>query len=210
MVEQHPPQAPDRRAPVFFLSYAETPRRDWVRQFFEELSDHVAELMGFPASGDVGFMNVNMGAGRVWSKELAFAVGHCSVFVALLSPRYYTSEWCAREWHAFASRLPDNILAPEDTAMLPVIWTKKGVAAPAMIDRLQRFQPIPPPDGIERRYGREGVYGLRVRQLESSDYDMVVWRLANEIADLAERLHVPSKVATDFEGLPGAFEEEPS
>ncbi|WP_238015355.1 TIR-like protein FxsC [Dactylosporangium sp. AC04546] len=204
MVEEQPPQAPDRRAPVFFLSYAQSgARNDWVPQFFDELSDHVGELMGIPPPL-VGFINTDMRTGTDWNEELAFAVGHCRVFVALLSPLYFTSPWCALEWHAFASRLPGG----GSKTMLPVLWTVGNGPIPRKIDRLQRFLPTPPPDGIQRRYGKEGVYGLRAA--ESSDYGMVVWRLANAIADAAEKDHVPPSDATGFEGLPESFEEDPS
>ncbi|MET7396394.1 TIR-like protein FxsC [Dactylosporangium sp. NPDC005572] len=203
MVEEQPPLVPHPRAPVFFLSYAQSAANDWVPQFFEELSDHVGELMGKPASF-VGFMNSEMRTGTDWSEELAFAVGHCQVFVALLSQRYYGSKYCALEWHAFARRMPDVSPAPRSTAMLPVLWSKGRGAVPAKIDRLQRFLPSPPPPDIQRRYGKEGVYGLRIA--DSSAYDLVVWRLANTIVELADNHHVPPSDATDFEGLPDAFE----
>src|SRR3954466_15961762 len=91
--------------PLFFLSYARSRLRPddgsdpdrFAAKFFADLSDNVAHLTGAALPG---FMDRHTAAGTPWSDRLSEALGTCRVFVALLSPSYFTSEWCGREWAA--------------------------------------------------------------------------------------------------------------
>src|SRR5689334_3703665 len=109
------PRGRDPREPVFFLSYPRppqvrrtTPRTQDVRQFparfFEDVSEHVAQLMGTGPGEDPGSMDIQTQPGTEWNDKLRRAVGTCQVFVPLLSPGWQTSPWCQLEWQAFSRR----------------------------------------------------------------------------------------------------------
>lgn len=65
--------------------------------------------------------------GERWSGDLRWAVGNCSVFVALLSDRYlHGSTWCAMEWDLFSRRemrARSGPRAEAESAILPILWT---------------------------------------------------------------------------------------
>jgi hypothetical protein len=85
-------QAP--AAPLFFLSYAHSQRREsnpYVARLFDDLSMHVNEMVPYGNRGDPGFMDRSMGGGERWSRELLTAAGTCQVFVALISGPYVAS-----------------------------------------------------------------------------------------------------------------------
>jgi hypothetical protein len=189
----------DPRAPLFFLSYARAARNlhptgpphdpnRQVVQFFDDLSENVAELVSRPPGADPGFMDRSIPDGGHWTPELLGALGTCQVFVPLLSVPYFQSKWCGMEWHAFAQRTmirTGDSASDHQTGIIPVVWapTPPG-AAPAVVRAVQRFTPagLPDPDTAEH-YKREGVYGLLRLRLEDA-YQAVVWRLAQRIAQL--------------------------
>lgn len=216
--EAHP------NAPVFFLSYARVARRagepardvnEKRHQFFLALSDHIHELMGLEAGSRPGFIDDSMDGGQVWTEELAFAIGHCQVFVPLLSQRYLRSEWCAREWDAFTRRpvVPNSKVmgAGKGTSVIPVIWTVVQHAdIPLKISRVQRFAPTGLPSGtVEDMYEREGIYGLPQLGAEGREaYEAAVWRLAQRIVRATHERWVKPRVPTDMHELRADFEED--
>jgi len=217
------PVTADVGAPVFFLSYArrhprlpEPPRElnNEALQFYVELSKHVYELLGLPAGCDAGFMDGEVDGGQKWSLELAHAIGHCQVFVPLISPHYLTSEWCAREWHAFTRRpvraRPSAKPSPGDTPVIPVLWSYVETdRLPLAIRQVQLFTPARLPQrDIAALYRAEGLYGLlNLGEVGKQAYEAVVWRLAQRIA-LAFGTHdVEPGEIDDFENLRSWFGE---
>lgn len=185
------------RAPLFFLSYAHAA---WQRsqgarsepyqriaEFFDDLSENVAQLIARPPGADPGFMDRAIPGGSRWTPELLEAVGNCQVFVALLSDPYVSSTWCGMEWYAFSqrtviSRAGDG--AGHQTGIIPVIWTPVPEARlPKVVREVQRFSPRGLPDmNIPARYEADGVFGVRNIGLDTY-YQGVVWRLAQRIAE---------------------------
>jgi hypothetical protein len=179
---------PRPRAPLFFLSYARAGRPSGqVVEFFNDLSEDVAELVGRPAGSDPGFMDRSMRTGVRWLGELLQAVGSCQVFVALLSDPYVTSEWCRIEWHAFSRRTVLAISGDDvthRTGVIPVIWTPMPERRlPPVVSAVQRFEPRGlAGEDIGRQYQEEGVYGFK-RLNQEDMYRCAVYRLAQAIAE---------------------------
>jgi hypothetical protein len=178
-----------RAAPLFFFSYAHGGRQNpLVAQFFNDLSEDVAEAVGRPTGSDPGFMDRAMRTGIRWSGGLRKAVGSCQVFIALLSDPYVTSQWCGKEWCAYSrrtvlSRAGDD--ATDVTGIIPVTWATPmpDSRVPPSVGLVQRFLPRElPGQNICAQYEAEGVYGLMRQRLEMP-YRCVVWRLAQTIAD---------------------------
>jgi hypothetical protein len=218
--EGEPPRGDVRpiRGPVFFLSHARVPRSsdafadprtsEWpVNRLFEDLSTHVAELVSLPVGVDPGFLDREMDGGTRWESELLSAVGTCQVFVPLLSENYLSSEWCAREWDAFARRPVRRRPTPPShnkTSILPVTWVPMTGALPTMVSQLQLFRPQRLQNSsVAQRYTAEGVYGLI--HMRDEAYSTVVWRLAQEIVALYHSNHVEPKIARDSYRLRSSF-----
>lgn len=204
--------AVDPRLPLFFVSYAHTPSsHDSVLEFFEDLSNHVRELVGRGPGADPGFLDRrSLTGGRPWTPELLRAVGACQVFIPLISTSLFESTWCGYEWDAFsrrqvvnrATRLPDL-----ETAILPVIWASVDPERePKAVKRIQRFTPTGLPTSVVKMYEEEGIYGLRILDMDA--YQAVVWRLAQRVVGLTRTYLVHPMTITDADQLRNVFTEE--
>jgi hypothetical protein len=123
--------------PVFFVSYrrpyepgsptlASRPLRPEVRQFFQDLTEDVGELIGAPLGHHLGYLDRADSVGVGWERHWLTAIGTCQVLICLMSePLLRDSKWCAREWHAFARRRvsPNSASAlTGGSPIVPVIW----------------------------------------------------------------------------------------
>lgn len=201
----------DRTGRLFFISYARPSGRNLgkEKQFYKDLSEDVGELQGREVGQYPGFMDFNMKPGTIWSPELLEAVGHCQVLIPLLSRSLTTSEWCAKEWHAFSLRsIEAQPNAPQlgsrfGSGILPVLWTPmKKTRLPRVIGNIQIFAPADP--DLADLYEQHGIYGLTIEDKEA--YRRVVWELAQQIDLLLETYHVvPGRPEVDK--LLNIFEE---
>ncbi|MEU8376141.1 TIR-like protein FxsC [Micromonospora sp. NPDC048894] len=212
----------DPHAPVFFLSYARTMSirsgvfRDTsqkVFQFFVDLSDQVTELLSLQPGRTAGFLDRALDSGQMWTTELAFAAGHCQVFVPLISPQYARSALCTWEWNAFVRRQqrrrPDAQKGPGQLPIIPVNWavTSHPRDLPEAIRRRQMFSPTNLPPDIAPQYQQEGIYGLlRLGHNGKDAYDAVVWRLAQRVVLAAKTQWVEPHVS-QVDELSHEFEE---
>ena len=207
-----------REGPIFFLSYAHSrPGRAAARRgpnpaiikLFDDLCVHVSEMVPQPDGIDLGFMDRSMDGGDRWNQELLTALGTSQVFVALVSAPYAQSRWCALEWDAFARRAVTRLspAAANGTAILPVNWAAPPPVLPKVIAEVRTFAPkdLPAPE-IHARYHGEGLYGLA--SLGSSDYDAVVWRLAQRIVALLGQLTVHPRIPSGPSELVNVFLDE--
>jgi hypothetical protein len=217
------PAAPD--APVFFVSYrrsfipdrptvAARPYGKEVLQFFEDLTDDVGELIGAPLDYKPGYLDRADSFGTVWEQQLLTAIGTCQVLVCLLSePLLRDSEWCAREWHAFARRKisPNPALSRTgESAIVPVIWMPLGLAfeLPPAVSQIGYYIPPDLPDpGYETAYRQNGLLGL-IRSGQNKAYRAIVWKLAMHVNRVRQSCVVMPDVPADISELPTSFEED--
>lgn len=188
----------------FFLSYAKGDDEDFVDQFYRDLSTEVRLLAGEDSGTEVGFLDTHsIQFGADWSENLVNALSECCSFVALLSPRYFLSVACGREWTIFADRVrrqPNPAPSPGiPSAMLPVAWlptTMHEVAA-----ALQHTT-----DEFGEAYRRYGFRQLLRLQRNRDDYLEAVSTLASHIVRVANE-HAPARhrPAAAFEEIPSAF-----
>ncbi|MEU6366413.1 TIR-like protein FxsC [Streptomyces sp. NPDC046931] len=210
-------------APYFYLSYAHTPRGDAsaldpnapISRLFRDLNDHIRNLTGPPsdrarfgrgagAGLRAGFMDRStIGVGQPWSEEMSDALATCRVFVPLYSPRYFTSNWCGREWAAFTHRRShlrfDNSRSP--SAIVPILWTPiEARDLPLPAQQLQFVHP-----DLGERYHELGLYGLTRIASFRTDYQRAVYRLAQRIVEVAESVIVEPASRDDVVEAPDAF-----
>jgi hypothetical protein len=183
----------DERTP-FFVSYRRADARNGdgaaapdevVQQFHHKLSDDVGQLIALPRGHDIGFLDTDrMPGGTIWHPELLRALGSCQVLVALMSVPYLKSEWCGKEWNAFASRrrILQRSAEPNKSNIVPIRWAPipDNIKIPAAVTgHTNIFSPKKTgrnPD-LSGQYNANGLYHL----LEAGENDSaheIIWQIA--------------------------------
>jgi len=86
-----------------FVSYAHAPLlEDMLRPVLELVQTWGTELRGEELRLFVDY--TELGPGARWSEKLQDALARSKLLLAVLTPRYFQSEWARREWNAFRSR----------------------------------------------------------------------------------------------------------
>ncbi|MFI6359286.1 TIR-like protein FxsC [Streptomyces sp. NPDC050743] len=197
--------------PYFFLSYAHTPPwgpgggdpDHWVHVLFNDLCSHIMALTDLPAGAPAGFMDREMRSGEGWPHRLSESLANCRVLVPLLSPRYFTSEACGREWYAFNERIVHARTTGYgvDPAIVPALWTH--IDHTELPESVRRLSLVPPDLG--GRYAQNGIYGLIKLNRLRDEYEEVVFRLARRIVRVAHESPLPPGRPRDYESTPSAF-----
>lgn len=199
----------DERRPYFFLSYARSRFRPddgtdpdrWVTKFYKDLCQDVGIVTGSPIPG---FMDRQIPAGTEWPDHLAEALANCRVFVALLSPAYFRSEYCGKEWAAFIERVRSQQAGLErPMAIIPALWTR--MRPQDLPPDLTNMQYIPP--GFPPQYTAEGLYGIMKLGRYREKYKQTVLQLAHMVKETAEDANLATGRISDFEALGNAFAE---
>ncbi|MFI5701300.1 FxsC protein [Streptomyces xanthochromogenes] len=200
--------------PYFFLSHAPAGLGAgggdpdlWVGRLFDDLCRGVAELTALPDGTPAGFMDRGPRPGTGWSEELGRSLASCRVFVPLLSPRYFASERCGKQWYAFAQRAIRHRAAtdrPAD-AIVPALWVpvpnRQLPLSAAQLDFDHR--------GLGERYATDGLYGLIKLRLLADEYQRAVHHLARHIVGAARATRVGPGRPPDARTLPSAFGAAP-
>lgn len=167
------------RAPYFLISYAHDSGRDdaHIQQFYQDLDHDVLMFAGLRGTS-AGFCDVTLRLGEEWSPGLISKLSTAQVFIAILSPVYFASEACGKEWTIFTSRLagsrPDSSLR---SSIIPLLWV-----------------PITVPPIAQPYQYREAAFGeayekVKLRSLirearHGDDYKSFVQRLAERVVEI--------------------------
>lgn len=209
------PTDPPSGGPLFFFSHAPSSgirgaRRGDAERFFRDLSENVSNLVSLPARRDPGFIDSELEGGIHWWPQLAEALGTCQVFIALLSARYLSSEWCGKEWDGFAQRVVRERGFSDHhtvgmTCIIPVMWAPfPRNRVPHAVAGIQWFSPLDLSDeATADLYHEEGILGL-LQSGRDQAYQAVAWQLAKRIAEIQERYEVVPQ-AIDGAVLRNAF-----
>jgi FxsC-like protein len=199
----------DDRRPYFFLSYARSRFRPddgtdpdrWVTKLYKDLCHDVGIVTG---TSTPGFMDRQIPAGTQWPDHLAEALANCRVFLALLSPAYFTSEYCGKEWAAFLERVKSRQAGLDrPLAIIPALWTRLGPSElPPDLKHMQYIPPDFPP-----QYAAEGFYGIMKLGRYREQYKQAVLQLARLVKETAEETALATGPITDFESVGNAFAE---
>jgi FxsC-like protein len=188
----------------FFLSYARGDEDELVHRFYEDLSAEVRLRAGEPRDEVVGFIDRTIQVGERWPRRLLEALATCGSFLALMTPRYFQSVPCGKEWHLFGERTRryDAGAIMESSLLKPVMWiptppTKMHPVA----DPIQYYSAA-----LGETYQRLGVRQLMRLQRHQDDYHSFVFELAGQIVDGVERHRMPEGAWTaGFEQVVSAF-----
>jgi TIR domain-containing protein len=188
------PTAADR-PPYFFLSYAHDAGEDdeSVRRFYQELTHDVRLFAGDRTGAAAGFCDVSFRLGDQWSPALIENLSTAQVFVPILSPVYFASEACGKEWTVFTKRMTAS--GPPragESPLVPLLWVPMNPPAVA-----QSFQYREPAFG--KLYNEIGLRRLLREKKYEDDCSAFVQTLARRIVELNKLSRV--REATDRPGF---------
>ncbi len=86
----------------FFVSYAKADNTTgWVTEFVKELkAEHAKFFPDLPPLKEF-FDKKDIEVGRDWEHTLLHGIAQSRMFLAFISPNYFASDWCRREWRAW-------------------------------------------------------------------------------------------------------------
>lgn len=188
----------------FFLSYARGDEDELVHRFYEDLSAEVRLRAGEPRDKVVGFVDRTLQVGERWPRRLLEALASCGSFLALITPRYFQSVPCGKEWYLFGERARryEASASVESSLLKPLMWiptppTKMHPVA----EPLQHYSTT-----LGEPYRRLGVRQLMRLHRHEDDYHTLVFELAGQIVESVERHPVPPGVWTvGYDGAASAF-----
>ncbi|MFD4142746.1 TIR-like protein FxsC [Streptomyces sp. NPDC058572] len=196
--------------PYFFLSYARSDDRTaYVRRFYEDLLG-VLDLPGTGSRRQPAFRDSeSLYLGADWLRGLSRAIGSCKTLVALYSPAYFRSQYCGKEWSAFAGRVAryQEETDVEPHALVPVIW--EPVPARLLPQEVQAIQYAEPHMG--GTYLEHGLLHLMRSDPKSAEYWHVVRSIAERVRFAADHFNLPSTPDSfDLSAVKGCFPVTPA
>lgn len=198
--------------PYFFLTYAHAPRVEGQSKdpdhLFEkihtDLSVHIMQMTSHPHDAEVGYMDRRIRAGDDWWKDITSRLVRCRVLLALYSDRYFASESCGREWHAFTAReeIHEKVTGNTVHAVVPILWTPVDPAEMPPIVQPRQFIR----SGLPERYNEEGLYGLAANGTYRDDYDVSTYEIAKTIVRIAKSTQLRPCETSQLPDLENVFE----
>src|ERR1022692_2868223 len=198
-------------APPVFASYAQLDRdkdlETFIKEFRKELLKSSPKLSE-TAETVVFFDRDGVKAGDRWSQTIVDAVNGAETLLCLMSPTYFTREWCGRELEAFIRRQNqfDRNVKNSSRFIFP-IWWRMPVKPRPLPSRLGQyhFKDAKFPPGYEK----DGVRGL-LRYRQTVQFKRMVDRLVELITEtVEEKLRLPpGEPVQDVTQIANAFDEQ--
>jgi len=189
--------------PLFFVSYASSDRDGYLAQFIRDLTDEVRRKLGDKRDDHIRFWDTDdVDMGDVWPTRLADALRTSKLFLCLLSPAYFNSGYCGKEFEVFRTRLAMVKLPGRQRAIFPLLWEIPRSPLPAAVEPFQYSNEDFPPI-----YAKEGLRYLMKLSKHRDDYMIFVDRLATKlvVAGDANPPPVPESI-NSFSEIPSAFQ----
>ncbi|WP_237280577.1 TIR-like protein FxsC [Streptomyces caniscabiei] len=199
---------------VFFMSYARLPagaraKKDpstvALEQFHTHLCSDIMQLTDHDGVESPGFLDQSIDLGENWQSRLEHALATCRVFVPVYTSRYFTREWCGKEWDAFARRQEEQLRTRPYTgnAIIPVLWVgQQHLTLPPVAKKVQFAR-----HDLGEDYLGSGFYGLK-KAGRHARYRSSVWALAQRIVNVAQQTSLEPCDVELFKDLRNVFEGE--
>lgn len=166
-----------------FLSYSHNDSSEWIRALEESLRQQLGERLGAPVH--IWQDQNNIRFGQKWTDEIHNGICSSAGFLAVLSPSYRNSDWCAQERQIFLDhcKAGNQLRAGSFYRFLKLVklpWPEKGH---------EKFhQELHHIDFFERRPGA----GAEVEEVElvpgTNEFRARVGKAAGAIAALLEAM----------------------
>lgn len=182
---------------LIYLSHAGSDWDPYLDKFASDLSEELRIRTG--ARDWIAFSDRGLRGGEGWSAHLAKELAFSRAFVPILSPAYFASPMCGKEWEFFDQRLMAH--TPRARARFPVLWIA-GSPLPPVMSPIQIQQAEYPAS-----YQKEGLlYVLRLQRLEE-DYNRFLEAFVRELLDGVYDNPLPAAIPPpSLDVIPNAFE----
>ncbi|MFI5552346.1 TIR domain-containing protein [Streptomyces sp. NPDC051738] len=180
----------------FFTGYSDV-RANFplVERFHNDVQHRVKMMLGnaVPGAGFVDFKDII--PGEYWEKRVVeHGVCTARAMLALYSPSYFQSHWCAHEWTVFNARL-GRFRREDARCLIGVLWQRGGRKWPAAVTAAQ-YVTLGDPESI---YEQAGLYYIVPRGNEPvrEEYE----RLVNKVAGLVVGAHAAALEPLKADGV---------
>lgn len=180
----------------FFMSYARADDQhgDEIREFYDDLNSAVS-IRVQDQSPPIAYLDqANLQPGDAWPDEIANALCSCNTFLPIMTARYFTREYCGKEWTIFDDRRRGLGSPRPPPLIIPILWIPpvEGPLPDYATDLQVTFDPMIVPDAERRNikdYAQYGLYHVAKRKKTThlSAYDMIVGQLATRIILMAKQ-----------------------
>jgi hypothetical protein len=190
------------------LSYARTDDRDiqFVSKLAKELERAFQSRTGRPLRIFVDTREI--ATAEIWQESIRNALENSTVMVAALTPSYFTSEWCGREWDHFRTLEDRHRRQIGLPASRSLIFPIQFISLDKVLD-LER----------EARQRMREAHTRQIKDLvevgpDSQRFKIAVKELASEMADVFQLLKDLASASTHSDpptiGLPAFRSDDPS
>ncbi|HVG56704.1 MAG TPA: FxsC protein [Vicinamibacterales bacterium] len=195
----------------FFLSYTRANNDAFLRKFYVSLQQAITKVRTarqLPIPPAIGFFDQReLELGEDWDASIVDGLQTSSVFIAVVSPEYFKSLYCAKECKIFRQRLEGAGRTLPSPLVKPIYWSPFNFAtAPPIFQAAQLLR-----GDLTAVQNTEGYRFLLQRFVEHEDlWDRLILDLAGEIIDAgqAQALNpladVPKLASIDPEWMPNA------
>ncbi|CAN2045264.1 putative TIR domain-containing protein [Candidatus Magnetomoraceae bacterium gMMP-1] len=176
-----------------FFSYA---RRDFnhdMEQFYYDIIKEIRLLRGGECDKTCFRDTRNIDIGELWQESLARGITTSRIFISMLSPSYFESKWCGKEWQVFSTRIDkyktEYSISEYPPLIFPLLWAPKysiDKAAPSCVTNLQFTH-----GSFGKLYAEEGLNYLISLKRNEDDYHTFLKELAKKIFLTAESYPLP-------------------
>ncbi len=188
----------------FYLSCAEADWEPFLEKFHNDLSNSLSQRTGL-AKEDLGYFGINrIQAAGEDSQSAIDALNHSHLLLQLLTPAYFLSDACAREWQIFRWReraLMRTLTAGtrHPSSIIPVFWDAERTLPPppaAMRHHLKSER-----HDFGDQYTRQGLRQLMADSTNLNVYHDFVVALSDRLYHIATSYELPS-----IENLPAVWD----
>jgi hypothetical protein len=191
-----------------FISHASEDWDEYTEAFIAELTRRLQGSLGVPAD-EVCFVDKpDLSPGGQWEADLFDQANGARVLICLISPRYFTREWCGKELEVFLRRV--DLLrksaahpTPHDLHIIPVVWHQPW-RMPRVLKHIQSTH--------RWNQGSESiclhdVFSLQAERNRQELLGQAISRLINDIITKGNYLEPDLSIA-DWSAVTNAFDRE--
>jgi hypothetical protein len=173
-----------------------------ITRLIEDLNH---QLSHYVKGAGTGSFDQEIPIGVPWKFRLAHLLANSRVFVPLLSPPFFQSDWCGKEWWVFRQRkvVASPPLGEEEPAVVPIIW------APISDEEMHSdFRSLQYHNRhLPGAYRAEGLLALQMRDRNDDAYRMSVNHIAKRISDVLKYTTIERGKVVDLDTVPNRFKE---
>ena len=169
MTQPNPPAPGDKGPWDLFISYARDDNlSDWITHFIDALVNQHAKFANRTLK--VFFDKNSIQSLDDWRIKILDGINRSHVFLAFVSPKYFASEWCRKEWkawidHEIAAHTLSNTAAPIYIVEVPGLTGKSPLSEHEVAQQIANLCPFP--DRFQSETARV------IRQIKRRQFDLV-------------------------------------